>query len=276
MRGYPFWMILSALVLTAGPLHAEVKNTCVTCHEEQKDEDPDLAAPVFDWQTSIHFENGISCSDCHGGNPRAEDEDVAMSEEAGFVGAPDPQEVPDFCGKCHSAVRDNYMQSAHADALMEDESGPSCVDCHTAHKQQKATLDLINEDLCSQCHDYDQAAKLKEAMRSMDQDLTLMDHRVERLFREGLDVESEQKALFALRNRAHRLTHVLDLDRILSELGAVRADLGALDKRVQKGEHIVQSRRRLGMVMILFFLIGALLAWIYHKELMREAHKSQH
>ncbi len=264
-----FLMVIWAFPLWAAEEARLPGGSCEKCHLQEKDEDPDLAAPVEEWHTSIHFENGIACTDCHGGNPRVDDEDESMSEEAGFVGAPDDEEIPDFCGKCHSAVRDNYMKSAHAEALFEDGSGPTCVDCHTAHRQQRVTLDLINEDLCTECHEYDNPRRLKEAMRSIDQDISAMAARIDRLFREGLDVESEQKALFALRNRAHRLTHVLDVDYILTRVGEIRTDLSALDGRVKAGEDVIQSRRRLGAFMIAFFLLGAFLAHLFHKELVR-------
>ena len=272
MKGNLSWLAIS--ILLVGVVGAEEKppapgGSCETCHAEMKEDDPEMAAPVFEWRTSIHHENGIACADCHGGNPKIEDED-AMDEEQGFVGAPEDEEIPDFCGKCHSAVRDNYMKSAHAEALFEDGSGPTCVDCHTAHKQQRASLDLINEDLCTECHEFDKPRRLKEAMRSIDQDLSAMEARIDRLFREGLDVESEQKALFALRNRAHRLTHVLDVDYILTKVGEIRTDLSALDGRVKAGEDVIQSRRRLGAFMIAFFLLGALLAHLFHKELTRD------
>ncbi len=260
------WLALVWVI--ALPLWSEVKNTCVECHQQAEEEE--LRVPVEQWKTSIHYKGGISCSDCHGGDPKQEDEDLAMSEETGFVGVPEDTEIPDFCGKCHSAVRDNYMQSAHAEALLADEDGPTCVTCHTAHEQQRASLDLINEDLCGTCHDYDQALRLKEAMRAMEGDLISMEARVEALFSEGLDVESEQRALFAVRNRTHRLTHVLDIDRILLELGSVRADLMKLDSRVTEQENIVRNRKRVGTILIVFFLLAAVLARMYYHSLKEE------
>lgn len=266
MRGGKWWLL--ALFWVASVLSAQPQNSCISCHEQQEDEE--LALPVQEWKTSIHAENGISCQDCHGGDPRAEDEDEAMDPDRGFVGAPLEEEIPEFCGKCHSAVYDNYMQSAHAKALLAGEEGPTCVTCHTAHKQQKVSLDLINEETCGSCHEFDRALKIREAMRAMDEDLVQMEVRVDLLFREGFDVESERKALFALRNRAHRLTHVLDLDRILLELGGVRTDLQRLDSRVITVEKELSDRKKLGLALIALFLLGALIAWAYHKSLMKE------
>ena len=49
-------------------------------------------------------------------------------------------------------------------------------------------------------------------------------------------MEREKKALFALRNRAHRLTHVLDLKKINQELNRVKKDLRGLLKESEKQE----------------------------------------
>jgi nitrate/TMAO reductase-like tetraheme cytochrome c subunit len=252
------------ILLFVGGLIAEQPNYCVECHEGLEEE---LSQPVKLWKESVHYKNGIACNDCHGGDPRNEEQEGAMDPQKGFVGSPSPEEVPSFCGKCHSAVYENYLQSVHAKTLMEDGTGPNCVTCHTSHSQKKATLNLINEETCSTCHDYTRAERLKEAMTAMDKDLTIMEERVLILFREGMDVESEKKALFALRNRAHRLTHVLDLNRILTELGAVRADLQGLDVRVQDQENVVRQRKRLGAFLVAFFILGSVIAFLYYKAL---------
>lgn len=269
---------LASIVIFIGflgliPLWSDVKNSCVECH--QKAEEKELSAPVKEWKKSIHYENGITCTDCHGGNARVDDEDLAMDPDAGFIGSPDPEEIPDFCGRCHSAIRDNYMASPHAESLLEDGSGPECVTCHTAHSQQKATLDLINEDLCGDCHDYDKPNRLKEAMRAMDSDINLMKHRVDNLFKEGLDVESESRALFAIRNRAHRLTHTLDVEKILRELGYIRTDLQFLDTRVKEAEDLVRKRKNTGTVLVVILLLSAFIAKLYYDDLKKNAHKDQ-
>ncbi len=268
------WLTLCIGVLFGvAPVWSEVTNSCVECH--QKAEEKELSAPVQEWMKSIHYENGITCVDCHGGNARADDEDLAMDPDAGFVGAPEPEEVPDFCGKCHSAIRDNYMASAHASALLEDGSGPDCVTCHTAHSQQKASLELINEDLCGDCHDYDKPSRLKEAIRAMDDDINLMKRRVDNLFKEGLDVESESRALFAIRNRAHRLTHTLNIEKILRELGYIRTDLQFLDTRVKEAEDLVRKRKNTGTVIVVILLLSAFIAKLYYDDLKKNSYKDQ-
>ena len=59
----------------------------------------------------VHSQVGLSCHDCHGGNP-----DPKLGDDIGgamdpkykpnpYVGAPKRQDIPDFCGRCHSVRR---------------------------------------------------------------------------------------------------------------------------------------------------------------------------
>ncbi len=258
--------ILATLLLIT-PLMGQVKNSCVSCHEEMGGE---LAQPVKDWRTSIHFKNGISCSDCHGGNPRAEEQEEAMSEKAGFVGAPDEKEVPDFCGKCHKAVKENYKKSAHWNAVLTEGIGPNCVTCHTAHRQQRAKIDLINEDLCGTCHSFERAKRLKDAMREMDSALSKTEKIEEKLFREGIDVEREKKALFDLRNRFHRFTHVLSVEAVEQGKKELHTNLVDIEKDLKKKQELVSDRKKVGTALIIFFILVAFVSWLYSKTLMKD------
>ena len=69
-----------------------------------------------DWRKSWHYQNGVSCQDCHGGDPK--DAARSMQPESGFVGVPKPKMVPEFCGKCHLGIKENYLESGHGKALM--------------------------------------------------------------------------------------------------------------------------------------------------------------
>jgi len=255
--------ICLALLLSTA---ANAQNSCYKCHLQNEGSGP---GPAHDWPTSIHFRNGIACADCHGGNPRSDDPLVAMNRARGFLGKPSPTQVPNFCGKCHEAIRDNYLESAHAKALFAGvRPAPNCVTCHTAHRQQKVTLDLINPQTCGQCHSYDRAARLKEAMGGMEKDLTSLSKEERRIFLNGIDTEEEQKALFDVRNRVHRLTHVLDINKILPELAAVRPDLNRVQHEVDLKQKELEDRRHQGNILMGLFFVGAIAAYATHKKLM--------
>ncbi|MGE5444865.1 MAG: cytochrome c3 family protein [Ignavibacteriales bacterium] len=252
----------SLLLVLASQVFAQEENiSCVNCHKQLEG---DLAKPVGLWQESIHKENGISCYNCHGGNPKVQDMD-AMSPEAGFVGAPKENEIPKFCGKCHVAVMENYMNSPHWQT--EKEKRPVCTTCHTAHHQQKATLDIINEKDCSKCHPYERAKKLKFVMEETEGNLVQLDGRIEKLREEGFDTQSLEAALFANRNEFHRLTHVLSVDLIVDKTGIIRGDTKKIEKSAENYEATIKRRRIGGAILVAFLFISAFIIHIYRKAL---------
>ena len=100
---------------------------------------------------SIHFtlleqgnQNVPVCSDCHGAHAIADPHDKqAMLSRS--------------CGECHQAELEQYVQSVHGKALVQDgiEAVPGCVDCHTAHSiadPKTAGFQLTSPEICIQCH----------------------------------------------------------------------------------------------------------------------------
>src|SRR5271157_1591503 len=75
------------------------KNTCVNCHLFLGD--ARLLKPAELYDGDIHHQAGLTCADCHGGNPNDESLD-AMSPAKGFRGVPKKSAVPEFCARCHS------------------------------------------------------------------------------------------------------------------------------------------------------------------------------
>jgi hypothetical protein len=121
------------------------KTSCAACHSELDDTLMDQLAE------DIHFQKGLSCHDCHGGDPTAGsdgDPFAAHDESKGSRGKPERVDVPEFCATCHSDA--NYMKrfdpharvdqlseyrtSRHGQKLAEgDDRVAVCVDCHGNH-----------------------------------------------------------------------------------------------------------------------------------------------
>jgi predicted CXXCH cytochrome family protein len=131
---------LTALLLaahSAGGEDAPV-NTCVDCHGDLLEEAGG----------DIHRAAGFSCVDCHGGDPRAEEQDRAMSPARGYVGVPTAMAAANMCGHCHSDIERmrvinprlptdqlaQYRTSDHGKlAARGDEKVATCVSCHGSH-----------------------------------------------------------------------------------------------------------------------------------------------
>ena len=137
----------------AGPVKA-ARTSCTACHGDADlfgEEGPALVAAVA---AGAHGEAGLSCHDCHGGNPDpalADDLDAAMDPEFApnpYRGAPARTEIPSSCGRCHSDPvlmrrfrpdlrvdqEEEYWTSHHGRGLAAgDPAVATCVDCHRTH-----------------------------------------------------------------------------------------------------------------------------------------------
>lgn len=140
---------------------------CIVCHTEDDNLPEDFN------KNDIHLQTGLSCAGCHGGDPTSDDEEIAMDPDGGFVGVPDKNEIPEFCGKCHSDInfmRDyrpdietdqvkQYFTSMHGKKLKKgDRKVADCSSCHTAHailpaSDPRSTVHAFNiPKTCGKCH----------------------------------------------------------------------------------------------------------------------------
>ena len=146
-------LALGLLALTAAPLLAADDTSCTVCHRDADLFDEEALAIVANASTDVHASVGLSCHDCHGGNPSMSlADDIGAMDESWepnpYRGAPERTEVPSFCSACHSdpdymrrfnpAARVDqereYWSSHHGEALAAgDENVATCVDCHGVH-----------------------------------------------------------------------------------------------------------------------------------------------
>ena len=144
-------------------------NGCYDCHSAVNDKQAAIAAA---WQTSAHAAAGVTCADCHGGDPRSDQITVAMDASNGFVGAPDRMDAVGVCASCHANVERmrgtglptdeyaKYWSSVHGQRLATaaDTRVAICTDCHGSHDVKKvsdptAKVYALNvPDLCASCH----------------------------------------------------------------------------------------------------------------------------
>jgi hypothetical protein len=175
---------MAGLVLLAlAPLTASGRTpdstSCEVCHANPAlfpEEQRDLPAR---FASDVHATVGLSCHDCHGGDPDpalAGDRARAMDRDHpghAYRGVPAREEIPAFCGRCHSdpiVMREfqpdprvdqerEYATSRHGIALAQgDTKVATCVDCHGAHDSLRVddTRSRVHPtrvaDTCSACH----------------------------------------------------------------------------------------------------------------------------
>jgi hypothetical protein len=232
---------------------------CLQCHATLPEA---YSQPVTLWRGSIHAANGIACHDCHGGNPT--DTATAMNPAQGFLGVPPEEEIPAFCGRCHVGVLKDYLSSQHGQAL--GSGGPTCVTCHGSHQIVKATLELINEPLCSRCHSFERARLIRTTMTALDGQITALDARITHLKQEGTTIDRLEKELFAARNRFHSLFHTVDIQVVERESEHIKAELKPLEEALRGIDETHRQRRIVGVFVVLGALFLALTAYLLRKS----------
>ena len=264
---HPYGRLLVFLALTLIPLETPVfaqstpatEIVCLQCHPTLAEK---YSRPVTLWRGSIHAANGIACNDCHGGNPT--DVANAMNPAQGFLGVPVEAEIPAFCGRCHVGVLKDYLPSQHGQAL--GRGGPNCVTCHGSHQIVKASLELINEQLCSRCHSFERARLIKTTMTALDGKITVLDSRITRLKQQGTAIDRLEKGLFAARNRFHSLFHTVDIQVVERESEHIKAELKSLEEALQGIDETHRQRRIVGVFVVLGALFLALMAYLLRKS----------
>jgi len=121
---------------------------CLSCHDGER---------IAGYTESVHGrrdksgKSAASCSDCHTTHAIQKVSDKEPSARKIY----DEQ----VCGRCHSAVQEQYLLSDHGVALMAGKKGaPTCTDCHGEHTVQSPFAEgsptgKDNEAaMCLSCH----------------------------------------------------------------------------------------------------------------------------
>ncbi|MDH4249293.1 MAG: cytochrome c3 family protein [Deltaproteobacteria bacterium] len=135
-------------------------DSCETCHS-----DPDFLVRnkklydyYRDWALSTHSQEGVTCSDCHGGNPKTKTKEEA--HKGTYMDPADPRSpinyrnVPLTCSKCHEDVFKSFQGSPHfkhLKAMDKDVQGPNCVTCHGSVNLTVLNVNTVRA-ACERCH----------------------------------------------------------------------------------------------------------------------------
>ena len=132
-----------------------------------------MGDPARSIKNDVHLSRGLSCNDCHGGDPTKDDKDAAKDPTKGYLGRPRITDIPAFCGKCHNdanfmkrfnpALRvdqeKEYSTSVHGQLLKTGNAKvATCISCHGVHGI-RAVSDALSSvypsnvaETCAKCH----------------------------------------------------------------------------------------------------------------------------
>ena len=162
---------IAMVLLLPTLVSAQKKSSCIECHSRL--DDPRLSAPAKLFDNDIHRARGLSCNDCHGGDPNADTKEGAKDPRKGYLGKPKTLDIPAYCGKCHSDANlmkrfnpslrvdqeREYSTSVHGKLLKTGETRvATCISCHSVHGIRAITDPLSSvypsnvAETCSKCH----------------------------------------------------------------------------------------------------------------------------
>jgi Cytochrome c3 len=173
-------LLASSAASAQSPAPASPKvSSCIACHNNPDTADEASLKIVSGFRDGVHAAAGLSCQDCHGGNPDpALADDIGKAMDPGykptpFRGAPKRGEIPAFCGRCHSDAtymkrfkpelrvdqEQEYRTSQHGKLLRAgDTRVATCVDCHGVHgilapsDPQAPVYPTRVAQTCARCH----------------------------------------------------------------------------------------------------------------------------
>ena len=165
MQRLPFWrfsVIAVAVALWLAALSAARADepSCLKCHKDKAD--------LF--ASSAHAQAGLTCMQCHGGDPKVTDETAHATDN--FKRPDGKKAIAELCASCHSDVRRmnpyglptdqlaQYKTSKHGEQLFgtNDQHVAVCTDCHGDHdilkvkSLQSRVFPTNIPATCGRCH----------------------------------------------------------------------------------------------------------------------------
>jgi cytochrome b subunit of formate dehydrogenase len=141
---------------------ARIPQTCGACHGVQFVVEPAgiSAQPFFSYQQSVHGRavaagstRAAVCTDCH----HSHDVRSAANPRSPIF----KFNVPETCGHCHTAIRDEFLESIHGQAIRRGNwQAPVCTDCHGIHlikphidPTSPVAQQALARTTCGRCHE---------------------------------------------------------------------------------------------------------------------------
>src|SRR5690349_19379303 len=141
---------------------ANIAATCGRCHGDQSVmKGSGISNQVFlSYRESVHAKamargnaSAAVCTDCHTAH------EILPAANAQSTIA--KVNIPNTCGKCHSAEANEFMQSVHGQAVARGVSrAPVCTDCHGIHNitqpfdgDKNLASAAVATESCAKCHE---------------------------------------------------------------------------------------------------------------------------
>ena len=127
----PLILLVAAVAACAEEKDTPPKeNNCLLCHgngDVWEGEKMRFFITEADLAKDIHWQKGLRCTDCHGGNAQADEPRAAHAEEDGFHTVKSPADVPKFCGDCHANIEFQRRYKPYRAPINSRNIGPAAT-----------------------------------------------------------------------------------------------------------------------------------------------------
>jgi nitrate/TMAO reductase-like tetraheme cytochrome c subunit len=199
--------------------------SCIACHQNPEFlvQNKLLYEYFRNWSSSVHSQEGVSCEDCHGGNPELAEKDAAHGKAISPENAASPvnfRNIAQMCGDCHDDILEGFSKSEHFQHIVakkQQKQGPTCVTCHRSMNIEVLNVSSVRES-CARCHNeakHNHPENPEKAELILDRFLSI--HRLYRYIAKNAEPEEAQAFLTAMDPRLHALSitwHSFDLEKI--------------------------------------------------------------
>ena len=235
----------------------EGSDSCVECHSDSElmVTNKKLYDYFLRWDSSIHKQEEVSCTDCHGGNPGVSDKkgahggDLGEAEEKSAVNF---RNIPETCGECHDEIFEGFRESEHFEHVSKEkekggQQGPTCVTCHGSINVAVLNVTTV-EEICQQCHNEDsdnEPENPREARTLLNRFLSI--HRYYRYITVRGDPAETKRFFERIDAQIGDLTvtwHSFDLEAIEEKTEAVLGELKAKREEVAIAYKKDREKRR--------------------------------
>ena len=226
-------------------LAGDSANSCTECHgnPQFRVTNKQLYKYYRDWELSVHSSEGVTCVDCHGGNPEKTEKMGAHGKDIEQLLAPvNYDRISSTCGKCHEKNVANYKKSMHYRKLTETglaSPTPTCVNCHGSINTSIPTADAIAE-ICSHCHNIitENHPEIPEIASYLVERLSFINSYYRHIVSKGVAERSPdfRSAMDLEFTGLAEIWHSLDLERIEEKTLQIRTMLIKKRKELRRSE----------------------------------------
>ena len=230
-----FPLLCLAFALLPANLPAD---TCLNCHGNPLERAADTALnDCFQlWLDSPHSLAGLSCVHCHGGDPEADEMNLAHQPpgEEEMLWSTRSQRINATCGGCHEEIFLAFEESEHNRFIKnkgQEADRPTCITCHGGMTAGRIPSSEVAA-LCLPCHarEEGQTESLPEKAERLLKRMELVGRLQKLIALKGSDGQCKQlcSRLVPRINQLLQDWHQLELEKVDAQSEALLVQLTAM------------------------------------------------